>query len=68
MSDNMSTAIVTVLLAIIGVATLAVILSPKANTVNVIKAGAGGFSTDLGTALSPITGGGSSFLPTSSNN
>ncbi|WWT37750.1 membrane DNA delivery [Enterobacteria phage PRDsepia] len=49
--------IVTVLTAIIGVAILATLVSNRANTANVIKAGAGGFSNMLGTALSPVTGG-----------
>lgn len=49
--------IVTVLTAIIGVAILATLVSNRANTANVIKAGAGGFSNILGTALSPVTGG-----------
>lgn len=45
-------------LAIIGVATLAVILSKNSNTTNVIAAAAQGFSRALSTALSPITSGG----------
>lgn len=49
--------IVTVLTAIIGVAILATLVSNRANTANVIKAGTGGFSNMLGTALSPVTGG-----------
>lgn len=56
MSDNLSTGIVSVLLAIIGVATLAAILSTKSNTAKVISSAAGGFGYDLGIALSPITG------------
>jgi hypothetical protein len=46
----------TVLMAIVGLATLAVILSRNANTVNVIRAGSGGFSQAIATAISPITG------------
>lgn len=48
--------IVVVLIAIIGVATLAVILSRNSNTTNVIQAAAGGFSQSLAAALAPITG------------
>lgn len=57
MSDSLATSIVTVLLAVIGVAIIAVLVSPKATTSQVIGAGATGFSTILGSALSPITGG-----------
>jgi hypothetical protein len=56
--------VVTILMAIIGVAILAVLVSKQANTTNVIGAASQGFSGALGTALSPITGnalGGSSF-------
>lgn len=49
-----------VLLSIVGVATLAVIVSKNANTTNVIQATGSAFSSSLGTALSPITGLGSS--------
>ena len=49
--------IAVIALAIIGVATLAVILSKNSNTTNVIAASAQGFSRALSTALSPITGG-----------
>lgn len=47
-----------VVIAIIGVATLAVILSKNSNTTSVIGAAAQGFSQSLAAALSPITGGG----------
>lgn len=43
--------------AIIGVAILAVIVSRQANTSQVLETGFKGFSTILGTALSPVTGG-----------
>lgn len=45
-------------LAIVGVATLAVIVSRNSNTTGVIGATSQAFSQALGTALSPITGGG----------
>jgi hypothetical protein len=45
-------------MAIIGVAIIAVLVSGKSNTTNLIGAGSQGFSNDLGTALSPITGSG----------
>lgn len=56
MGDQLITSVVTVLTAIIGVAIIAVLVSKQANTVGVIGAGAQGFSSALGTALSPITG------------
>lgn len=57
MSDSLATSIVTVLLAVIGVAVIAVLVSKKAATVDVLGAGSKGFSGILGSALSPITGG-----------
>lgn len=54
--------IVTIAVAIVGVATLAVLVSRRADTANVIKAAAGGFSQALATAVSPVTGGGG-FTP-----
>jgi len=59
MSEQLLTAIVTVITAIIGVAILAVLVSQKAQTSTVIKAASAGFATDLRAALSPITEGGS---------
>ena len=56
MSDNLSTGIVSVALAIIGVATLAVILSTKANTPAVINAGSNALASNILAAVSPITG------------
>lgn len=48
--------IVVVLMAIVGVAILAVIVSKNAQTTQVIGAVTSGFSTSLAAALSPITG------------
>jgi hypothetical protein len=59
MSDSLVTSAVTVIMAIVGVAIIAVLVSKNANTSGVLGAGASGLSTGLGTALSPITGGGS---------
>ena len=58
MSDQLITAMVSVVLAIIGLAALATVLSPQAQTGNVIKAGSAGLATDIGAAVSPVTGGG----------
>jgi hypothetical protein len=56
-SDKLTTAIVSVLLAIIGVAIIALIVSSKANTSSVIGAGGSAFTGSLACALSPVTGG-----------
>lgn len=48
--------VVVILLAIVGVAVLAVVVSKNSNTANVIQATAAGFSQSLAAALSPITG------------
>jgi hypothetical protein len=57
MGDQLLTSVVTVLLAITGVAILAVLVSKNANTAGVIQAGGSAYSGALSTALSPITGG-----------
>lgn len=57
MSDQLISSVVAVLTAIIGVAIIAVLVSRQANTAGVIQAGGSAFSTALGTALSPVTGG-----------
>lgn len=56
MSDEFATSIVTVLMAIIGVAIIAVLLSPKAKTADVLTAGGTAFTNILGAALTPVTG------------
>ena len=55
MSDQLITAMVSIVLAIIGLAALATVLSGKANTSQVINAGASGLATDIGAAVSPVT-------------
>lgn len=49
-------AVVTVLIAIVGVAVIALIISPRAKTSQVIQATASGFSNSLATAMTPVTG------------
>lgn len=61
MSDNLTTGIVSIALGILGVATLAVILSRKSNTAGVIQAGGSALGADIGAAVSPITGGTPSY-------
>jgi PRD1 phage membrane DNA delivery len=61
------TALVSIVLAIIALASLAVIVSPNAQTGNVIKAGAGGLATDIGAAVAPVSGAGGAALPSLSS-
>lgn len=63
--NQITGSIVTILLAIIGVATLALLVSKNANTTAVIGAGSQGFSSMLGTALSPVTGSSLNMVGTS---
>lgn len=56
MGNNLVNALVTILLAIIGVAIVAVLVSKNAETTQVLGAGSKAFSGALGTALSPVTG------------
>lgn len=56
--NDIGTSIVTVLLAIIGVAIIAVLVSGSAQTSKVLSAGGSAFSGILGSALSPVTGSG----------
>ena len=51
--------LVTIAVAITGVATLAVLVSKQANTAGVITAGGNAFSNAIKAAVSPVTGGGS---------
>lgn len=57
-TNHTVTGVVSVLLALVGVAILAELVSMSANTGGVLKAGGGALSQALCTALSPITGGG----------
>ena len=57
MDNQLVTALVSVVLAIIGLAALATVLSPKAQTSQVVQAGSQGLATDIGAAISPVTGG-----------
>lgn len=58
MNDHTITAIVSVLIAIVGLATISVLVSQSAQTSNVVNAGGNAFSRALCTALSPVTSGG----------
>lgn len=61
MSENIIGGVVTVLLAVIGVAIIAVLVSGRAQTANVLSAGGSAFGNVLSSALSPVTGGGLGF-------
>lgn len=63
MENNLISGVVSILLAIVGVAIIAVLVSQKANTSQVISAGGSAFSGGLATALGPVTG----YSPQSSN-
>jgi PRD1 phage membrane DNA delivery len=58
MSDQLITALVSIVLGLVGLAALATVLSPQAQTAGVINAGAGGLATDLKAATAPVSGGG----------
>jgi PRD1 phage membrane DNA delivery len=57
-TENLVSGVVTVLLAIIGVAIIAVLVSQRAQTPQVLSAAGGAFSSTLGAALTPIVGSG----------
>lgn len=60
MNDDFMSTLGVVAIAIVGVATLAVLVSRNANTVGVITAAGSAFTNALGVAISPVTGGGGS--------
>lgn len=55
MSDIMKS-VTEILIAIVGVAILAVLVSSRSNTTGVIQAAGSAFSNALGVAASPVTG------------
>jgi PRD1 phage membrane DNA delivery len=56
MADNLISSIVTVLTAIIGIAIIAVLVSNRAQTAQVVGAGGNAFSQAIEAAVSPVTG------------
>lgn len=54
--DGVGKDITTIFLAIVGVATLAVLVSRRANTTGVINSSSSAFNTGLATAEGPVTG------------
>lgn len=59
MGNQLINSVVTVAVAIVGVAIVAVLVSRNANTSGVISSAAGGFSQALSVAEAPVTGSGS---------
>lgn len=59
MKNSAIEAIVTIAVAIVGVATLAVLVSRNAATAQVIGAAGSAFSQSIGAAVAPVSGGGS---------
>ena len=57
MSYQLITAVVSIVLGIIGLAALATVLSGQAQTSNVIKSASGGLATDISAATNPYSGG-----------
>lgn len=64
--DEIWRGVVTIAVAIIGVATLSVIVSKNAQTPQVINAAGNSFAQALGAAVSPVSGGVSLGVPLSS--
>lgn len=62
MNSGIGQGIVSVLVAIVGVAALAVIFAPRARTSQVIEAGGGAFAQGISAAVAPVTGGGASVV------
>jgi len=56
-NEQLITAIVSVLLAIVGVAILSLLVSGQSRTGSVLTAGGSGIAQMICTALSPVTGG-----------
>ena len=58
MSDTLFTGVVSIAMAIVGVAIIATLVAPNAKTAQVIGAAGGAFSNSLLAAMSPVNGGG----------
>jgi hypothetical protein len=54
--NQLTEAILTIVTGITGVAVLALLVSPKAKTSEVIQAAASGYGNSLAVAISPVTG------------
>jgi PRD1 phage membrane DNA delivery len=58
MGEQLVSSVVTVSVAIVGLAIIATLVSKNANTAQIIGAGGSSFSQALTAAVSPVTGGG----------
>ncbi len=67
MSDRIITGVISVLVAIIGVAIVAALISQQAQTANVVTASGNAFTNILKTALSPVTNSSGGLLGSLSN-
>lgn len=56
MSDHLISGVITVLSAIVGIAIIAVLVSQKAQTGNVITSAGQAFANDISAAVAPVTG------------
>lgn len=59
--NQLTETIITIAVAIIGLATIAVLVGRNARTSEVIRSAGNVFNTALGTAISPVGGGGGGF-------
>ena len=62
---NVEDTISSVVVSVIGLAIVAVLVSRNANTANVIGASGSGLANVIKAAVSPVTGGGGTFVGTS---
>ena len=62
MTESLITSATTVIMAIIGVAIIALLISKNAQTSNGISAGSQGLTSGLMSALSPVTGQGTGLF------
>jgi hypothetical protein len=68
MHDSLATALVSIVLAIIGLAAFSVLVSPNAKTSEVFGAASKGLATDIAAAVAPVSGGmGSLTMPSLGN-
>jgi hypothetical protein len=63
MGDQLIASVVTVATAIVGLAIIAVLVSNKASTANVIKSAGSAFASDLSAATNPFSGASSYASP-----
>ena len=64
MSDTIITGVVSIAMAIVGVAIIATLVSQRANTAGVLNAAGNAFSNAIGAAVAPVTGGYGGFRST----